>query len=71
MKTGKETNFKRCWTLGNKLRVAGGEVGGWGRGDWVAGIKKGTWCNNEHWVLYATDESLNTTSETNITVYVN
>jgi len=28
------------------------------------GIKEGTWCD-EHWVLYATDELLNSTSETN------
>ena len=27
-------------------------------------IKEGTWCN-EYWVWYATDESLNSTSETN------
>ena len=34
------------------------------------GIKEGTWCN-EHQVLYATDESLNFTTETNNTLYVN
>ena len=34
------------------------------------GIKEGTEYN-EHWVLYAADESLNSTSETNNTVYVN
>jgi len=45
-----------------------GEVGGWG--NWVMGIKEGTWCD-EHWVLYATDESLNSTPETNKTLYVN
>ena len=40
----------------NKLRVAGGEVGGgWAR--CVMGIKEGT-CD-EHWVLYVSDESLN------------
>jgi len=34
------------------------------------GIKDGTWWN-EHGVLYATDESQNSTSETNNTVYAN
>ena len=33
------------------------------------GIKEGT-CD-EHWVLYTSDESLNSTSEINITLYVN
>ena len=40
----------------------------WAR--WVMGIKEGT-CYNEHWVLYVSDESLNSTSETNIALYVN
>ena len=33
-------------------------------------IKEGT-CYDEHWVLYVSDESLNSTSETNIALYVN
>ena len=33
------------------------------------GIKKGTY--NEYWVLYVSDESLNSTLEANITQYVN
>jgi len=33
-------------------------------GNQVMGIKEGTCCD-EHWVLYATNESLNTTSKTN------
>ena len=41
--------------------------GGWG--NWVMGIKEGTWCN-EHWVLYTPDLLLNTTSETNDVLYV-
>ena len=41
------------------------EVGGWG--NWVMDIKEGTWYN-EHWVLYKTDESLTSTSETNNTL---
>ena len=39
------------------------------KNSWVMDIKEGTW-SNEHWVLYATDASLNSTSETNNTVYV-
>lgn len=34
------------------------------------GIKEGTY-NDESWVLYVSDESLNATPETNITLYVN
>ena len=33
------------------------------------GIKKGTCCD-EHWVLHTTNESLNTTSKTNVVPYV-
>ena len=36
---------------------------------WVKDIKKGI-CG-EHWVLYISDESLNSTPETNIRLYVN
>ena len=74
MKTEKEANHKGFLTIGNRLRVAGGEVsGGWG--NWVMGIKDSSW-GNEHWVLYAADKSdkcnwLNATSETNNMVYVN
>lgn len=39
-------------------------------GDWGMGIREGAW-GDEHWVLYAIDESLNSTSDTNDTVYVN
>ena len=35
----------------------------------VMGIKRGT-CD-EHWVLYVSDESLNSTPETKFTIYVN
>ena len=42
-------------------------VEGWG--NWVMGIMEGTECD-EHWVLYTTDESLNSTSETNDVLYV-
>ena len=52
---------KTLLTQGNKLRGAGEEVGGWD--NWVMGLKESMWCN-EHWVLYAIDESLNSTFET-------
>ena len=42
----------------------GGEEGGYS----VMGIEEVTCCD-EHWVLYATDESLNTTSKTNDVLY--
>ena len=58
----------RLLTIENKLRVAGAEVGqGWAK--WVRGIKEGI-CD-EHWVLYISDELLNSTPETNIKLYVN
>ena len=53
----------------NKLRVDGGRwVGGWARR--VMGRKEGTCCD-EHSVLYVSDESLNSTPETFIALYVN
>ena len=62
-KNEREANHKRHWTLRNKQRVVGEEVG-WEWGNWVVGIKEGTgW--NEQWVLNAADESLHFTSETN------
>ena len=66
-KSEKETNHDRLQTPENKLRVTEGRgVGGWS--NWVMGIKEGT-CGDEHWVLYATNESLNTTSKTNDVLY--
>ena len=41
---------------------------GWAK--WVMGIKEGTCCD-EHWMLYISDESLNSNPETNTTLYVN
>lgn len=59
---------KRLLSIKNKSSVAGGEVGeGWTK--WVMAIKEDT-CD-EKWVLYISDESLNSTSETNIALYVN
>ena len=40
----------------------------WWWAKWVMGAKKNT-CS-EHWVLYINDESLNSTPETNTTLYV-
>ena len=60
----------RLLTIENTLRVTGGEAGG--RGGWVKqvmGIKEGP-CD-EHWMLYVSDELLNSTPETNITLHVN
>ena len=67
-KSERETNHERLWTLGNKLRVTEGSRVGV-LGNWVMGIKEGT-CGDEHWVLYATNESLNTASKTNDVLYV-
>lgn len=67
-KSERETNHEGLWTLGNKLKVSEGRgLGGWG--SWMMGIKEGMCCD-EHWVLYATDESSNTTSKTNDVLYV-
>ena len=43
-----------------------------GRGwmKWVMGMKEVT-CGDQQWVLYVSDESLNSTLETNTTLYVN
>ena len=60
-------NHERLWTLGNELRVLEGRVAG----DWarpVLGIKEGTYCM-KHWVLYAKNESWNTTSKVNDVLY--
>ena len=45
------------------------EIGGeWAK--WMMGIKESISCD-EHWVFNVSDESLNSTSETNTTLYVN
>ena len=43
-------------------------MGGWA--NWLMGIKEGS-CWDEHWVLYVSDESQNSTPETITTIYVN
>jgi len=49
------------------------EGGSWGMGvkeaRWVMGTKEGT-CD-EHWVLYISDKSLDSTPETNTALHVN
>jgi len=47
--------------------IEGRVVGGWG--DRVMGIKEGT-CWDVHWVLQATNESLNTTTKTYDVLYL-
>ena len=42
----------------------------WGWAKWMMGIKEDTY-SDEHWVLYVSDESLNSTPETNIALYIN
>lgn len=58
----RETNHNRLLTIENKQGWRKEMGGGWAR--WVMGIKAGT-CD-EHWMLYVTDESLNSITETNI-----
>ena len=41
---------------------------------WVMGIKEDIFCDEHwvlNWVLYINDESVNSTSETNIALYIN
>ena len=62
----RETNYKRLLIIENKQYSWRAVGGGWTR--WVMGIKEAT-CD-EHWVLYGSDESLNSTFETNVALYV-
>ena len=58
---------ERLWTLRNKLRASEGRrVRDWDR--LVMGINEGKYCM-EHWVLYANNESWNTTSKTKDVLY--
>ena len=68
-KKEREGNHERLLTRENKLRISGREGGG-GCAKWVMGMKEGT-CWDEYWVLYVSDESVNSTPETNTTLYVN
>ena len=67
-KREREANLRTVLTIKEKLRTAGREDGG-GWAKWMMGIKEDT-CD-EHWVLYTSDELLNSTPETNIILYVN
>ena len=57
---------ERLWTMRSKLKTSEGR--GWGNGIDVMGSKEGTYCM-VHWVLYATNESLNFASETRDVLY--
>ena len=60
-------NHGRLWTLRNKLRVSEGRgVEGWG--SLVMRVKEGTYYK-KHWVLYATNETSNFTSESGDVLY--
>ena len=65
-KRAKEGN-KPQETLNNREQTEGG---GWEMTRWVLSIKEGT-CHEEHWVLYISDESLNSIPEINIAPYIN
>ena len=70
IQTEREANHKRLLNTENKLRVdEGGELRV-GLGRWVMGFEEGT-CWDEHWVLYVSDESQESTPEAKITLYVN
>ena len=68
-KRERKTSHKTLFKNRDKLRVDGG----WWVEDgftWVMDIKEGICCD-EYWVLYVSDELLNSTPETNIALYVN
>ena len=68
-KEKRKAHQKRLVTTENKLRVDGGLW--WGEWiKWVMSIKEGT-CWDENWVLYVSNESLNSTPEASITPHVN
>ena len=64
----REANHKRLLTIENKQDWW--REGAWDGIKWVMVIKEGTYCD-EHWVLHISDELLNSTPETKITLYVN
>ena len=63
----REANHKRPLNTENNLRVDGG-MGESGK--WVISIEEGT-CWDEHWVLYVSDKSRESTPKTKSTLYVN
>ena len=60
----REANYKRLLNTENKLRVDGG-MGE--KGKWVTGIEEGS-CWDEHWVLYVSDESRESTAKAKSTL---
>ena len=56
---------ERLWTMRNKLRTSEGRGVGDGL---VVGSKEGTYCM-VHWVVYATNEASNFTSESGDVLY--
>jgi len=68
-----QSNHMRLLTIENKLRVTEGAMGG-GWAKCMMGIKEDTCVEHLCWAsmsTYVNDESLNTTPETNIALYVN
>ena len=60
----KEISHKRLLAIENKLRLAGGDAGeGWAM--CVMSIREGT-CGDEHWLLYVSEEPLNSIPETKV-----
>ena len=67
--TEREVKHKRFLNAENKLRVDRGlGVGGQGAGKWVMVTEEGT-CWDEHWVLYVSDGSWESTPKTKSTPY--
>ena len=63
LQTERKANNRRLLNTENKLRVDCG-----GGGKWVMGMEEGT-CWDEHWGLYLSDESRESTSKTKSTLY--
>ena len=61
----REANHKRLLNTKSKLRVDGGGEEG---GKWVMGTEEGT-CWDEHWVVYVSDESQESTPKTKSILY--
>ena len=60
----REANHKRLLNTENKQLMGGAR----GREKWVMGIEEGT-CWDEHWVLYVSDESWESTLKAKSTLY--
>ena len=62
--TGREAKHKRLLNTENEPRVDGGGKGG----KWMMGTEEGT-CWDEHWVLYVSNKSWESTLKTKSTLY--